>query len=193
MSFSFSFFFFFFIYFTWQLHYNIVMDFSIHQYESAVGIHVSPPSWTPCPPPFLPHPSRFFKQSQTKWFKAERQSQASYREEAEPPPLPPPPLLVPGPCPGVNLTLSEYSGLPAARTLATGSLPAWTASTRGCTNTPAPSPLRRDTEAWSALTTLICGPAGLNSSCPEQELYGFLPSLAHLPTPRTCVLGSSSQ
>ena len=27
-------------------NYNILMVFAIHQYESAIGIHVSPPSWT---------------------------------------------------------------------------------------------------------------------------------------------------
>ena len=37
-------------------NYNILMVFAIHQYESAIGIHVSPPSWTPSnlPPQPLP-------------------------------------------------------------------------------------------------------------------------------------------
>ena len=38
--------------------YNIVMDFAIHQHELAIGIHVSPPPWTPFPPPSPPYPSR---------------------------------------------------------------------------------------------------------------------------------------
>ena len=90
----------------------------------------------------------------------------SYREEAEPSPP------TPGPCPRTGLTLSEYSGLPAARTLWPLALslleqPPLAIGRRGCTNTPAPSPLRRDTEAWSALTALICDPAGLNSGRPD--------------------------
>ena len=37
-------------------NYNILMVFTIHQYESAIGIHVSPPSWTPSnlPPHTIP-------------------------------------------------------------------------------------------------------------------------------------------
>ena len=35
-----------------------MMVFAIHQYESAIGIHVSPPPWSPLPPPSPPHPSR---------------------------------------------------------------------------------------------------------------------------------------
>ena len=34
------------------------MVFAIHQNELAISIHMSPPSWTPLPPPFLPHPYR---------------------------------------------------------------------------------------------------------------------------------------
>ena len=34
------------------------MVFAIHRYESAIGIYVSPPSWSPLPPPSLPHLSR---------------------------------------------------------------------------------------------------------------------------------------
>ena len=34
------------------------MVFAIHQYESVIGVCVSPPSWTPLPPPSPPHPSR---------------------------------------------------------------------------------------------------------------------------------------
>ena len=34
------------------------MGFAIHQYESAIGIHVSPPSWIPLTPPSPPYPSR---------------------------------------------------------------------------------------------------------------------------------------
>ena len=36
-----------FIIFKLDDNYNILMVFAIHQYESAIGIHVSPPSWTP--------------------------------------------------------------------------------------------------------------------------------------------------
>lgn len=32
---------------TFNKHSSIVMVFAIHQYESAIGIHVSPPSWIP--------------------------------------------------------------------------------------------------------------------------------------------------
>ena len=32
-----------------SLLYNIVMVFAIHQHELTIGIHVSPPSWTPLP------------------------------------------------------------------------------------------------------------------------------------------------
>ena len=31
---------------------------AIHQHEWAIGIHVSPPSWIPFPPPFPLHPSK---------------------------------------------------------------------------------------------------------------------------------------
>ena len=34
------------------------MVFAIHQHESAMGIHVSPPSWNSCPPPSPLYPSR---------------------------------------------------------------------------------------------------------------------------------------
>ena len=34
------------------------MVFAIHQNELAISIHMSPPSWTPLPPPFPPHPYR---------------------------------------------------------------------------------------------------------------------------------------
>ena len=34
------------------------MVFATHQYESAIGIHVSPPSWTPLPPPSPAYRSR---------------------------------------------------------------------------------------------------------------------------------------
>ena len=39
-------------------NYNIVMVFSIHQHESAIGIHVFPLSWTPLPPPAPPYTFR---------------------------------------------------------------------------------------------------------------------------------------
>ena len=38
-------------------NYNIVMVFPIHQNESATGVHVSNPSWTPLPSPSPPYPS----------------------------------------------------------------------------------------------------------------------------------------
>ena len=34
------------------------MVFAIHQHESAIGLHMSPPSCTPLPPPSPSHPSR---------------------------------------------------------------------------------------------------------------------------------------
>ena len=39
-------------------NYNIVVGFAIHQHESAMGVHVSPPSWALVPPPSSPCPSR---------------------------------------------------------------------------------------------------------------------------------------
>ena len=33
------------------------MVFAVHQHEPAMGVHVSPPSWTPLPSPSPPHPS----------------------------------------------------------------------------------------------------------------------------------------
>ena len=47
-----------FFFFNWHIIYNIVMTSAIYQQESAIGIHVSPPSWTPFPPPSPPHLSR---------------------------------------------------------------------------------------------------------------------------------------
>ena len=48
-----------FIYFNWRLVTLQYCDgFAIYQYESATGIHVSPPSWTRFSPPSPPHPSR---------------------------------------------------------------------------------------------------------------------------------------
>ena len=41
-----------------QLLYNIVLISAIHQHESATGVHMSPPSWTPLPSPTPSHPSR---------------------------------------------------------------------------------------------------------------------------------------
>ena len=38
----------------WLTLYNIVMVFSIHQHELAVGRHVSPPCWTHLPPHPIP-------------------------------------------------------------------------------------------------------------------------------------------
>ena len=40
------------------LLYNIVLVSAIHQHESAIGIHMSPPSWTSLLPPTPAHPSR---------------------------------------------------------------------------------------------------------------------------------------
>ena len=36
---------------------NIVLGFAIHQHESAIGIHMSSPSWTSLPPPTSPRPT----------------------------------------------------------------------------------------------------------------------------------------
>ena len=48
-----------FIYFSWRIITLQYCDgFAMLQYESAIGIHVSPPSWTLLPPPSPPHPSR---------------------------------------------------------------------------------------------------------------------------------------
>ena len=41
----------------WLL-YNILLVSAIHKYESAIGIHMSPPSWMSLPPSTPPHPSR---------------------------------------------------------------------------------------------------------------------------------------
>ena len=41
-----------------QLLYKTVTVFAIHPYEWATGIHASPPSWIPVPPPSPPHSSR---------------------------------------------------------------------------------------------------------------------------------------
>ena len=41
----------------WLL-YNVVLVSAIHQHESAIGIHMSSPSWTSLPPPTPSHPSR---------------------------------------------------------------------------------------------------------------------------------------
>ena len=41
-----------------QQFYNIVLVCAIHQHESAIGIHTSPPSGTSLPPPIPYHPSR---------------------------------------------------------------------------------------------------------------------------------------
>ena len=40
--------------------YNIVLISALHQHESAIGIHMSPPSSTSFPPPTPSHPSVFF-------------------------------------------------------------------------------------------------------------------------------------
>ena len=42
-----------------MLIYNIVMASAIHQHESPIGIHVTPPSWTPLLPPCPSHPPRW--------------------------------------------------------------------------------------------------------------------------------------
>ena len=41
-----------------ELLYKIVLVCAIHQYELAIGIHMSPPSWIPLPSPTSSHPSR---------------------------------------------------------------------------------------------------------------------------------------
>ena len=47
------------IYFNWRIVTLQYCDgFAIYQYESATGVHVSPPSWTRFSPPSLLHPSR---------------------------------------------------------------------------------------------------------------------------------------
>ena len=45
-------------FFNWHIIYSIVMTSAIYQQESAIGIHVSPPSWTVLPPHSPPHLSR---------------------------------------------------------------------------------------------------------------------------------------
>ena len=45
-------------YFYWEDNYNIVLVSAIHQYESAIDIHKSPPSWTPLQPPSPSYSSR---------------------------------------------------------------------------------------------------------------------------------------
>ena len=104
-------------------------------------LHPEPPAHLPS----HPVPPGFLNRAR-QWFKAERQSQASHREAAEPAPP------TPGPCPRAGLTPSEDSGLPAAGTLRPLALslleqPPLVIGRSGCTNTPAPAPLRRDTEA----------------------------------------------
>ena len=42
-------------------NYNIVMVFATHQHELAIGVHVSPPSWIPIPPPSPHDPSRLYQ------------------------------------------------------------------------------------------------------------------------------------
>ena len=47
------------IYFNWRIVTLQYCDgFAIYQYESATGVHVSPPSWTRFSPPSPLHPSR---------------------------------------------------------------------------------------------------------------------------------------
>ena len=41
----------------WLL-YNVVLFSATHQHESAIGLHMSPPSWASLPPPSPSHPSR---------------------------------------------------------------------------------------------------------------------------------------
>ena len=40
---------------------NTVLVFAIYQHELAIGIHMSPPSWMPLPPPTLSHPSKCYR------------------------------------------------------------------------------------------------------------------------------------
>ena len=47
-----------FIYFHWDCFTIVVLVSPIHQYESVIGIHMSPPSSSPLPPPIASHPSR---------------------------------------------------------------------------------------------------------------------------------------
>ena len=42
----------------WAAELNWLTVFAIHQHESAIGMHVSPPSWTPLSPASPPHSSR---------------------------------------------------------------------------------------------------------------------------------------
>ena len=44
-----------------KLLHNVVLASAIHQHESAMGIHVSPPSFTSLPPPLPSHPSRLLQ------------------------------------------------------------------------------------------------------------------------------------
>ena len=42
---------------------NIVLVFAVHQHESAIGTHMSSPSWNSLPQPTPPHPSRLSQSS----------------------------------------------------------------------------------------------------------------------------------
>ena len=44
-----------------QLLYNIGLISAIRQHELAIGVHMSPPSWTSLLPPTLSYPSRFLQ------------------------------------------------------------------------------------------------------------------------------------
>ena len=44
--------------FNWRILYIVVLIYAIHQHESAIDIHMSPPSWASVPPPTLSYPSR---------------------------------------------------------------------------------------------------------------------------------------
>lgn len=50
------------------LLYNIVMIFAIYQYESVIGIHVSPPSWKPLLLPPHPIPQVVTEHQLWQWF-----------------------------------------------------------------------------------------------------------------------------
>ena len=45
----------------WWLHYNVVLISAICQYELAIGIHMSPPSWISLLPPTHSRPSRLLQ------------------------------------------------------------------------------------------------------------------------------------
>ena len=57
--------------------YNIVLVSGIHQHESAIGIHMSPPSWSFLSPPTLSHPSRLSQRKKSLFIWQDRSPSGS--------------------------------------------------------------------------------------------------------------------